>query len=78
MKRTIYLAAAIMLLSLAALSSHAATTTVLTADKLTKEVVAAMTPEEKHTRLLEIKQRVEAIKAIPGRVKRFEKRNQID
>ena len=64
MKRTIYLAAAILLLNLAALSSHAATTTVLTADKLTKEAVAAMTPKEKHARLLEIKQRVETIKAM--------------
>jgi uncharacterized protein YpuA (DUF1002 family) len=64
MKRTIYLAAVILLLNLVALSTHAAPTSVLTADKLTKEVVATMTPEEKQARLLEIKERVQELKAM--------------
>jgi hypothetical protein len=64
MKKNIYLAAAILLLNLAAFSSHAATAAASLPDKLTKEAVAAMTPEEKQARLEEIKQRVEAIKAL--------------
>jgi hypothetical protein len=63
MKKTLYLAVVIMLLSLAAFSSRAEGTTP-PAPKLTKEAVAAMTPEEKQTRLQEIKLRVEEIKAM--------------
>jgi hypothetical protein len=67
MKKTIYLAAAVMLLTLATLTSHAATTGAANIGPLaplTKEAILAMTPEEKQARLVEIKARVEEIKAL--------------
>jgi uncharacterized protein (DUF885 family) len=64
MKKTIYLAAVVMLLCLSALSTHAEGTITPATAKLTKEAVAAMTPEEKQARLQEIKQRVEEMRAM--------------
>jgi len=61
MKRKIYLIAVTMLLTLAAFSSRAATAT---DNKLTKEAIASMTPEQKQARIEEIKQRVNEIKTM--------------
>jgi hypothetical protein len=61
MKKTIYLIAATLVLTLSALTSHAAT---ITGDPFTKEAIAAMTPEQKQARVEEIKQRIEEIRAM--------------
>jgi hypothetical protein len=61
MKRKIYLIAVTMLLTLAAFSSRAATTI---DNKLTKEAIAGMTPEQKQVRIEEIKQRVNEIRSM--------------
>jgi|GEM_PF-6282832 len=56
MKKRIYLFAITMLLSFAALSSHAAT--------FNKEAIANMSIEQKQARIEEIKERVDEIKAM--------------
>jgi hypothetical protein len=60
MKKTIYLIAATLLLSFAAFTGKAAT---VTGDRLTKEAIGAMSPQQKQARLAEIKQRIDEIKA---------------
>jgi hypothetical protein len=60
MKKRIYLIAATLMLTFAALTSQAATVT----NKLTKEDIAAMTADQKQARIEEIKARVAEIKAM--------------
>jgi hypothetical protein len=59
MKKTIFLFAFILTLSLASVAARAATTGELP----TKEAIAAMTPEERQARVDEIKARIAEIKA---------------
>jgi uncharacterized protein (DUF885 family) len=60
MKKRIYLIAATIMLTVAGLSSQAATIN----PNLNKEAIAAMTPEQKQARIEDIKARVAEIKAM--------------
>ena len=62
MRKTFYFFALTLLLGLCAFSSSAAVGTPLT--PLTKQAIAAMTPEQKQARLAEIKERIAEIKSI--------------
>ena len=61
MKKNIYLIAATFMLTIAAFTSQAAT---VTGNTLSKDAIAAMTPEQKQARIEEIKVRVAEIKAM--------------
>ncbi|QJD97466.1 hypothetical protein HH214_17090 [Mucilaginibacter robiniae] len=63
MKKKIYLLAATLMLSLGAFTSQASTV-IDENGKVNKEVVAAMTTEQKQARVDEIKERVNEIKAM--------------
>jgi peptidoglycan hydrolase CwlO-like protein len=62
MKKRIYLTVLTMLLTFAAFSSQATTVTVN--NPVSKEAIANMTAEQKQARIEEIKQRVNAIRAM--------------